>query len=303
MVYRGKMKAYLLMFAPVFLLPCWMLSAGCWQTIPLNMVPDAVDDMYSGCTKEMEERVNKEYFKKELVGKFKTAWQNAAQCANRPKAIGDEALTKNHLKAICAYTSDDVYEDFNYAVRTGGSTYGSSFKYHSLHFWLTSAIQILKRNQQCHTTYRRVSRAFEGKVNDIIRFGVFASSSYDTDLSWFGRQTCYQITTCYGAYLRRYSSLGTAEREVLIPPYEKFKITHKYTSPHQFSGLTDCRVVFVLKSVEYQSNLNCKAAKNSNASSRPLRSSGTGLLVVPWVRTETDREAAFSVHGPACHRS
>ena len=34
------------------------------------------------------------------------------------------------------------------------------------------------------------------------------------------------------------------------------------------------------------------------APSRPLRSSGTGLLVVPWVRTETDREAAFSVHGP-----
>ena len=246
------------------------------------MVPDAVDDMYSGCTKEMEETVSKEYFKKELVGKFKTAWQNAEQCANKPKAVGDEALTENHLKAICAYTSNYVYEDFNSAVRTSSSTYGSSFKYHSLHFWLTSAIQILNRNHICHTTYRKVFSAFDGKVNDIIRFGVFASSSYKTDLEPFGTQTCFQIRTCHGADLKDYPSFGTKEREVLIPPYETFKITHKYTSPHQ-PVLTDCKVVFFVESVEYQSNLNCKAAKNSNASSRcSICILGVGLMLGLW---------------------
>ena len=35
------------------------------------------------------------------------------------------------------------------------------------------------------------------------------------------------------------------------------------------------------------------------APSRSLRSSGTGLLVVPQVRTETYREAAFNVYGPS----
>ncbi|KAK0151821.1 Ecto-ADP-ribosyltransferase 5 [Merluccius polli] len=83
------------------------------------MAPDAVDDMYLGCTKEMEDTVQKIYFKKEYSDKiFKTAWTNAQSCANRKKDKGDEALTKNHLQAICAYTSNDIYKQFNNAVRT-----------------------------------------------------------------------------------------------------------------------------------------------------------------------------------------
>ncbi|XP_044199458.1 ecto-ADP-ribosyltransferase 4-like isoform X2 [Thunnus albacares] len=232
---------------------------------PLNIGCDAVDDMYDGCTKEMEEKVNSTYFKKEVKNFFfKEAWKNAENCSNKHKDPEDEALTKNHMKAICAYTSDDIYNEFNQAVRTGSKFYGSSFQFHSLHYWLTTAIQILNRNQKkqdCQTTYRKTDKEFTGKVKHIIRFGAFASSSKRTNLKDFGNKTCFEIKTCSGAYLKNYSTFERIEEEVLIPPYETFKITNITEGRGNPQGLHDCEKVFFLKSVGEVSNLNCKAAK------------------------------------------
>lgn len=193
---------------------------------------------------------------------FKNAWKSAESCANRNlKSInkGDEALTKDHMQAICVYTSGHsrFYEGFNAAVRTDSTIYGKSFPFHSMHFWLTSAVQILSNNIRCHITYRRTKVAFTGDVNQIIRFGFFASSSYNTTLTHFGKKTCFKITTCSGASLKHYSTIGNKEQEVLIPPYEKFKITQK---GQYVEGLSDCEVVYILESAGVHSNLNCNAA-------------------------------------------
>ncbi|XP_067438123.1 ecto-ADP-ribosyltransferase 5-like isoform X5 [Thunnus thynnus] len=231
------------------------------SSFPLNMAPDAVDDMYCGCTEEMKDKVKK-YFKKENVGKFKEAWTN---CSNKhPK---DKALTKNHMQAICVYTSQyekipnnkTPYEEFNTAVRTGRNIYGRSFKFHFLHYWLTTAIQTLKKSQNCQTAYRRTGDDYTGNVNDIIRFGAFASSSKRKDRILFGNKTCFKIETCSGAYLKNYSRFPK-EEEVLIPPYETFKITDIIEGRNKFPDLKDCEKVFVLKSVGDKSNLNCKLA-------------------------------------------
>ncbi|GLD71365.1 T-cell ecto-ADP-ribosyltransferase 1-like isoform X1 [Lates japonicus] len=93
-----------------------------------------------------------------------------------------------------------------------------------MHFWLTSAIQILSDNMTCHTTYRRTDLLFTAKLNHIVRFGFFASSSFKTTLTQFGTKTCFEIKTCSGAFLGNYSDLGTEEEEVLIPPYELFMV-------------------------------------------------------------------------------
>ncbi|XP_044198743.1 NAD(P)(+)--arginine ADP-ribosyltransferase 2-like [Thunnus albacares] len=252
------MKAHLLIFAAVLLVPCWTMPAGQWKapsSIPLNMVPDAVDDMYYGCTEKMERRVQKEYFRKEFVGTFKIAWENAEKCSNKYS----QDLTKNQRQAICVYTSNDIYAEFNNAVRTGRSIYGSFFRFHSLHFWLTTAMQKLNKKYRCYDTYRRTRAAYTGKVNDIIRFGTFASSSFRTDLKQFGSKTCFQIMTCFGAYVKHYSNYPN-EEEVLIPPYETFKITNIITGRGKFPALSDCEKVFTLKSSVTRSNLNCKAA-------------------------------------------
>uniref|UniRef100_A0A3Q3FM45 NAD(P)(+)--arginine ADP-ribosyltransferase n=1 Tax=Labrus bergylta TaxID=56723 RepID=A0A3Q3FM45_9LABR len=182
-----------------------------------------------------------------------------AKCAEKKPREADKALTKDHMHAICVYTDNNIYDIFNTAVRTEASKYSFSFQFHSLHFLLTSAIQILNSNYKCHTTYRRTRSLFSGNVGQIIRFGSFASSSYLNNLTDFGNETCFKIKTCSGAYLGDYSAID-GEEEVLIPPYETFKVTEKVLGKGNFGELNDCKVVYVLESAGLRSRLNCKAA-------------------------------------------
>ncbi|XP_028444637.1 ecto-ADP-ribosyltransferase 5-like [Perca flavescens] len=271
------MNGNMLIFALLCWLFCWTLPVESKKItfivnlpeaksgIRMSMVQDAVDDMYLGCHNKMMEMIKSKYFKKEnKMSQFNKAWEKAKNCANKKlkhKDKGDEALTKDHMQAICVYTSENpkIYGIFNDAVRTKRTMYGTSFPFHSLHFWLTSAVQILSNNMKCNTTYRRTKSEFSGDVNQIIRFGFFASSSYKTTLTHFGRKTCFKIKTCSGAFLKHYASLGDHEQEVLIPPYEKFNITGK-TSGLFVEGLSDCENVYILVSAGVDSNLNCKAA-------------------------------------------
>lgn len=233
--------------------------------VPLSLVPDSVDDMYSGCQKETEKKVDGEFFPKESKEKkFKEAWKKAEKCARRNlklKEDEDGLLTKEHFQAICAYTSGYLgfYDQFNTAVRTERAEYGTTFPFHSLHFWLTSAIQILNRSKKCFKCYRRSKTKFTGKLNQMVRFGSFTSSSKSSQLKQFGDQTCFEIQTCYGAYLKKYPHLKDKEEEVLIPPYEMFRISKKGTKT--FGILSDCKVAYVLESIGFCSTLNCQAAK------------------------------------------
>ncbi|XP_032386373.1 ecto-ADP-ribosyltransferase 4 [Etheostoma spectabile] len=270
------MKGNMMIFAPLCLLFCWMLPVESKKitfivnlpeaksSIRMSMVPDSVDDMYFGCHNKMMEMIKSTYFKKEdKMSPFKGIWKKAQRCANdklKEKDEGDEALSKNHMQAICVYTSHEkFYKIFNDAVRTNRKEYGTSFPFHALHFWLTSAVQILNNNINCHTTYRRTDAKFSGDINQTIRFGFFASSSNKTTLTHFGKNTCFKIKTCLGAFLKHYPALGVYEQEILIPPYEKFKITGKKRGIF-VEGLSDCEVVYILVSAGDNSNLNCKAA-------------------------------------------
>ncbi|XP_043969790.1 erythroblast NAD(P)(+)--arginine ADP-ribosyltransferase-like isoform X2 [Gambusia affinis] len=259
------MKPKMFLIGSLWLSLCCLLHAQGEKTgFPLDMAANSVDDRYSTCAAEMEAKVNEKYFEEEMENNlFKKVWNAAENCADRKmkqKEPVDKALTKNHMQAICVYTAGgplDFYQTFNNAVRTNRQQYNSSFPFHSLHFWLTRAIQILKPNHnECYTTYRRTNTALTGEVNQEMRFGSFASSSKKSTLTRFGNTTCFQITTCHGAYLKKYPSLGNKEKEVLIPPYETFKIISK-TKP---SGLEDCNTVYVLEPTGVQSNLNCQVA-------------------------------------------
>ncbi|KAM7009334.1 ecto-ADP-ribosyltransferase 4-like [Tautogolabrus adspersus] len=232
--------------------------------VPLSMVKDSVDDMYASCQAQMSQKVKTEYFKKEDKGIFQKVWKHAGQCVKRSKKLKDKqdkALTEKHFQAICVYTAgrENFYELFNAAVRTNRSEYGTTFQFHSLHFWLTSAIQILNRHKKCLISFRRSNTEFTGQLNQMIRFGTFASSSHDPKLTRFGTKTCFQIQTCHGAYLKKYPLLKDKEEEVLIPPYEMFKIAEIRKKKYK-GNLSDCKVVYVLESIGIYSNLNCKAA-------------------------------------------
>ncbi|XP_029916275.1 ecto-ADP-ribosyltransferase 4-like [Myripristis murdjan] len=243
--------------------------------IQLNMAEDAVDDMYIGCTERMMRRVKDTFMKIERKNEvFAKAWKNAENCASEKLRHQHKngTLTKDHIQAICLYTSNYItvsnrkfYDLFNTVTRTGRKTYTTTkFEFHAFHFFLTSAVQTLKNNQSSGTikpTYRRTNSAFEGKVNKIMRFGSFSSSSFRTDLTHFGNKSCFEIWTNLGASLGEYSRISN-ELEVLIPPYEMFKITEivKGKKLKKRKGLDDCKVLFILKSAGVHSNLNCQAS-------------------------------------------
>lgn len=220
--------------------------------IHLGMMPNSVDDMLLGCCKDTMNEVKSKFSEHESQ-EFAEAWRRAKKCVLLRLLRGlKNGLTKKQLEAICVYTGEQVYKEFNGAVRSQRHIYSSTFRFHYLYVFLTSAVQTLKQRQPCLTSYRRSNDKFTGKVGQQIRFGSFASSSKRADRTDFGTKTCFEVKTCFGAYLGDLSVFPD-EEEVLIPPYEVFEIMR--INP---AGLKDCEVVFVLKSVSWKSEMNCK---------------------------------------------
>ncbi len=222
------------------------------------MAENSVDDVYIGCKANMADQVKTVLLEKELnmSPEFKTVWQDGEINATIP----NDNLTWNHSIAIYVYTNSrfNLYEIFNNAVRTEKQNYQEkTFTWYSLFFFLTEAIQILKETQnKCKLTYRGTKVEFnENVLNTEVRFGQFASSSLDrTKAEVFGNKSCFEIRTCEGADLTNYSRFSN-EKEVLIPPYEKFSVTGvKRRADHKDLW---CETVYILESTGVRSDLNC----------------------------------------------
>ncbi|XP_067284864.1 NAD(P)(+)--arginine ADP-ribosyltransferase 2-like isoform X2 [Pseudorasbora parva] len=230
------------------------------QIFPLDMAEKSVDDQYMDCRDKMADLVKTKFLKNELNKSpdFKAAWDKGKEFAKGPK----DDLTENHLIAIYVYSDATVYKYFNNDTRHDKKKYiDNEYKWYSLHFLLTEAIQILNKTQnQCHTTYRGTNVEFNKTVlNTEVRFGSFASSSLDHNVTKrFGTKSCFEIYTCEGANMTKYSKLPR-EKEVLIPPYEKFKVTAVKTKDKQNSLW--CETVFELKTTGTRSDLNCALFK------------------------------------------
>ncbi|KAJ0055714.1 hypothetical protein NL108_009970 [Boleophthalmus pectinirostris] len=234
-------------------------------TIELSMMNQSIDDMFSNCIDKMATQVQEVYFPREIqISPFRDAWKKATSCALKKLETlqtKSKELTINHTKALCIYTleSPKVYEQLNTALRTGAPNYNTTaFQYHALYFWITSALQIMN---SCQTTYRRTKNVYNGIVNTTMRFGNLASSSLRPNMNdiIFGSVTCFHIKTCLGAYIGNFSTYPS-EEEVLIPPYETFKIIKIVATSY---GALKCNKIFVLESVGHKSNLNCKAVSHN----------------------------------------
>ncbi|XDV12360.1 hypothetical protein PO909_001056 [Leuciscus waleckii] len=231
---------------------------------PLDMALDSVDDQYDGCRENMANLVKTKYLEEEMSdseSEFAIAWKYAEKKYTPP----EDNLTKNHSIAIYVYTNSTLmlYKHFNGAVRNDKKKYkNKTFEWYSLYFLLTDAIQILKKTQKgCYSTYRGTNSEFNKNVlNKEVRFGSFASSSFNRNITRsYGNKSCFVIKTCKGADLTKYSKLPR-EKEVLIPPYEKFKVTAVKTRKDQKDLW--CETVFTLKSSGTRSDLNCAVAFN-----------------------------------------
>uniref|UniRef100_K7EX16 NAD(P)(+)--arginine ADP-ribosyltransferase n=1 Tax=Pelodiscus sinensis TaxID=13735 RepID=K7EX16_PELSI len=225
----------------------------------MDMVPDAFDDQYIGCAKEMDGKVPGLLEKEKPMSLlFRTVWD--ASEGNWQKVKPDLSLPPDfkdeHGRAIVAYTDNAFYRVFNDAVKSTGTSrdnYMTSFHFKAFHYYLTRALQLLRG--KCDETYKMaVYRGvtdirFQYSGSDPIRFGQFASSSIQKQVAEvFGTDTFYTIHTCFGVDIRNFSKYQE-EEEVLIPVHEMF-----YVVPEKGSKINS----YILRSTNRTcSHFNC----------------------------------------------
>ncbi|XP_017580530.2 ecto-ADP-ribosyltransferase 5-like [Pygocentrus nattereri] len=228
-----------------------ILAVHTAAAITMSLYPNSVDEEFEfeDCKKEMYRRITNHSLNEELNNnaKFKKAWDEA----KKDLILGrkeNSNLTQDELRKIAlrVYTGTDVYRELNDKMREGRGTYKTGFGLISLHFLITDGIQTRNAEQHlqrdCRTTYRRTNITIE-ITDPFVRFGSFASSSVKTTLTHFGNETCFIITTCYGADISMKSKYDQ-EVEVLIPPYEVF-INETVTA----NKAPNCTRVYQLRSV------------------------------------------------------
>ncbi|KAG8014445.1 Ecto-ADP-ribosyltransferase 4 [Nibea albiflora] len=182
---------------------------------------------------------------------FSQAWSNAEQKAREPAHV---YMEKRHAIGIYMYTNtvlQPLESDLD-TIERAGKRLKETFESRSLYSSLSEAIQILKHSQvTCLTTnYKTETLLNLNTSNKLVRFGTFVLGSDGWNFT--RNATCLEIYTCFGADVTYYSALKVSS-QVLIPPYEVFKVTDIEEDAQR------CKVIYRLKS-----NLNCVYDKESN---------------------------------------
>ncbi|XP_051699184.1 GPI-linked NAD(P)(+)--arginine ADP-ribosyltransferase 1-like [Oryctolagus cuniculus] len=267
-----------------------LLSLGLLEAIQvteLDMALDSFDDQYVGCAAAMtaalprlnltEFQANKVYADgwAEASRKWRERWaRGPARLATLPAGFRDE-----HGVALLAYTDKSpLYREFNSAVRQGGRSrahYLQHFSFKTLHFLLTEALQLLRRDQQqsrCHQVFRGVKDLSFRPAGPgaTVRLRGFASSSLKKDVAQkFGEDTFFSIWTCLGIPIQDYS-VFPEQAEVLIPPSETFQVINA-SRPEQGP------VHIYLRALGKHSKYNCEYIK---ASAQERLSTAWSLLLL-----------------------
>ncbi|KAL7879227.1 hypothetical protein AOLI_G00102010 [Acnodon oligacanthus] len=210
------------------------------ELLPLNLAPDSIDDDFEGCKIENLKDVLGDLVKVQLQTnkKLEEAW----------KKLGDADDYVERALKVYSDKQNGIYKALNEQMRTGRKDYDSKFDFMILHYLITCGIQ-KRHQQQCMITFRRTDINFaRNVVGQEMRFGSIASSSFRDDLVQFGKNSCFKIKTCFGADISKLS-VHPDEKEVLIPPYEKFKITAVEENK------LGCGVVYSLESTGKFSNM------------------------------------------------
>ncbi|KAK1153853.1 erythroblast NAD(P)(+)--arginine ADP-ribosyltransferase-like [Acipenser oxyrinchus oxyrinchus] len=160
----------------------------------MDLAENSLDDQYVRCERKMLKLVKEKYLPSELQNtpNFKNVWETAKKSMVKKRRM----LNLEQATAIYAYTMD-VYNTFNEEVRKGGKHYKA---------------------------FPGVQGQFTALEGTTVRFGQFASTSLDKNVAKeFGNGTLFVIHTCLGVPIEEYSD-NQSEKEVLIPPFEKFKV-------------------------------------------------------------------------------
>ncbi|XP_062442136.1 ecto-ADP-ribosyltransferase 4 isoform X2 [Rhea pennata] len=207
----------------------------------MDMALHSYDDQYLGCREQMMEELERgNYFQNEIAAKknYLSLWNKAREALLKSPAGLLREMHESHAIVLMAYTmNSSLHSQLNWATSIAGSSpehyrHNYSFKY--FHFYLTTAIQIMKQWQsskenvekrKCYQVHRGVKDLYiKATVGSRVRFGRFTSTSrLWKEAQKFGNETLFTVITCLGAAVQGFSHY-TSEKEVLIPPYEIFLV-------------------------------------------------------------------------------
>ncbi|XP_066193537.1 erythroblast NAD(P)(+)--arginine ADP-ribosyltransferase-like [Sylvia atricapilla] len=203
------------------------------ENFPLDMANTSFDDQYLGCgpamTAALPALIRSEFQKNHA---FAHVWEKAAAEWQRRGSHVSPLSSPDQAIALMAFTTLDLYKDFNNAVHLAGSSpqeYRDNFHFKAFHFLLTQALVTLRNTQgpHCQDVFRGTRRyTLTAQSGDTVRFGRFRSASLRKEtVECRGTHMIFQAHTCHGVDIRNFS-MHPEETMVLIPPFEIFKVTN-----------------------------------------------------------------------------
>lgn len=228
-----------MLLAPMILMDIFQVQAEM-----LDMADNAFDDEYLKCTDRMELKYVPQLLKEEKASLqlLEDVWENAEAKweARKTQLSLPMGFKDNHGIALMAYVSEaqeqtSFYHLFNEAGKMAGQSrkdYVYGFQFKAFHFYLTKALQLLRR--PCENSYKNVvysvrqtTLSTSGGLNQV-RFGYF-TLAYSTKPQVANDQdVLLTINTCFGIAVEKFFD-KESERIILIPLNEVFHVTQDGT--------------------------------------------------------------------------
>ncbi|NWV18409.1 NARE ribosyltransferase, partial [Origma solitaria] len=243
------------------------------KMVSLDMAPASFDDQYEGCRDAMRKALpalNRSEFQENPL--FAQVWAKAtAKWQQRGSRVSPLSSSAQAI-ALMAYTMNDLYKEFNAAVRKAGKSpqeYRDNFHFKTLHFLLPDALAALRdaQGQKNCCVFRGVGGIqFDVKPGQTVRFGQFTSASLcEHEIKLFGEDTMFRVETEQGVDIQKFSCIPH-EKEVLIPPFETFKVTDVTKKGD--------KMWIWLRSTGTHSNYNCEWLRGDNGDSVEIMTFG-----------------------------
>lgn len=247
----------------------------------LDMADNAFDDEYQKCTDRMEIKYVPQLLKEEKASHqlFEDVWENAkAKWEARKTHLSlPMSFKDNHGIALMAYISEaqeqtSFYHLFNEAVKMAGQSrkdYIYGFQFKAFHFYLTKALQLLRR--PCEDSYKNVVYSTSqgtsftfGGLNQA-RLGHFTLAHSAKPQAASDQHILLTIHTCFGVAIGKFfDKENESGRIIIIPLNEIFYVsqdgasnnlilqsTNKTCSHYECAFLGGLKMANCVENIEY----------------------------------------------------
>ncbi|XP_032693427.1 ecto-ADP-ribosyltransferase 3 isoform X2 [Lontra canadensis] len=211
----------------------------------LDMADSAFDDEYLRCTDRMEVKYVPQLLKEEKASHqlLKDVWENAEARwqAQKTRPFLPRSFTDDHGIALTAFAAEaraqtPFHRVFSEAVKTAGLSrkdYVYDFQFKAFHFYLTRALQLLRR--PCEDSYRAAVYSVSPDVSfppggpGRARLGRFTLAYSARPQAAADQHVLLTIRTCFAVAMGHFFD-KESERIVLIPLNEIFHVSQDGTS-------------------------------------------------------------------------